>query len=46
MMKKTAVLVYDSFCNFDSAHFQRKVISETNILWYNILEVIKGISEP
>lgn len=27
---------------FSSAHFQRKVISETNNLWYNILEVIKG----
>ena len=28
---------------FSSAHFQRKVISETNNLWYNILEVISGM---
>ena len=26
---------------FSSAHFYRKVISETNNLWYNILEVIQ-----
>ena len=29
---------------FSSAHFYRKVISEINNLWYNILEVIKQIS--
>ena len=29
---------------FSSAHFQRKGISEINNLWYNILEVINGIS--
>ena len=28
---------------FSSAHFYRKVISEKNNLWYNILGVINGI---
>ena len=27
---------------FSSAHFYRKVISETNNLWYNIFEVIQA----
>lgn len=31
---------------FSSAHFYRKVISEKNNLWYNILEVINGIVGP
>lgn len=31
---------------FSSAHFYRKVISEINNLWYNILEVTNGINGP
>ena len=40
-LKKINNLIDDiNQLQISSAHFQRKVISETDNLWYNILEVI------